>query len=62
MEFSIRELLLVGMASIEELQRALKQLLNIFLSGLVRRKKFVQIELGKPAVRDSCGQEFPQPS
>jgi len=60
MECSIRELLFVWMAAIEKLQRALEQLLNIFLGGLVGRKKFMQIEIGEAPVGDPPREKFSQ--
>ena len=59
-DFSIRELFFVGMAAVEQLQRALEQLLYIFFGSLMGRKKFVQVKIREAPVGYSAREQLPQ--
>src|SRR6266700_6556501 len=48
------------MAQIEQLQRALKELINFFFTDFVRGKEGLQIEIGKSAIRNARRQQLPQ--
>src|SRR5436853_6340777 len=50
----------IRMAEIEKLQRAFKELVDLFFADLVRSKEFVQVEVWKAAVGHARGQKLPQ--
>ena len=56
----IHETSLVWMAEVEELQGALKELIDLLFRDLVRGEQFVQVEVGKSAIGHTRRQKFPQ--
>src|SRR5690349_22587182 len=56
----IMECFLVGMAQIEQLQRALKELIDLFFADLVRGQKRPQVEIGESAIGDASREKFAQ--
>src|SRR2546430_309543 len=51
---------LVRMAQIEQLQRALKELINLFLADFLRGQKRLQVEVGKSAIGNAGRNKFAQ--
>src|SRR5690242_5440065 len=48
------------MAQIEQLQRALKKLIDFFFTDFLRGEEGLQIKIGKAAIRDPRRQQLPQ--
>src|SRR5690349_23821964 len=48
------------MAQIEQLQRALKELVDFFFSDFLRGEEGLQVKIGKAAIRNSRRQQLPQ--
>jgi hypothetical protein len=55
-----REMFFVGMAQVEKLQRALEQVIDIFLAGLMRGEELVQIKVWETAIGHTRRQDFAQ--
>src|SRR5205823_4415288 len=51
---------LVRMAQIEQLQRALKELIDLSLADFLRGQKRLQVEVGKSAIRNAGRKKFAQ--
>ncbi len=50
----------IGVAIIEELQSALKQLIDLFLADLMRREQFMEIKVWESTIGHTRGQKFAQ--
>jgi len=56
----VREFLFAGMAHIEKLEGAFKELIDLLLGDFVRSEEGLEIEVGESAISDAGGEKLAQ--